>query len=73
MQFEVPYYEYNSILLTVYRQLKVRVGEWDASAYKGPEQFRHEEYLVPRYAVHRNCFDFYWEPPQAKYYPAPTV
>ena len=55
MQFEVPYYEYDKILWTVSRQLKVRVGEWDASAYKGPEQFRHEEYLVPRYALHSNC------------------
>jgi len=32
--------------------LKVRVGEYDASAYKEPEQYRHEEYSVVSAAIH---------------------
>jgi len=32
--------------------LKVRVGEWDASAFKRPERYEHEEYRVTRVSVH---------------------
>jgi len=32
--------------------LKVRVGEWDASGFKSPEQFDHEEYTVVRILKH---------------------
>jgi len=32
--------------------LKVRVGEWDASAFKRPEQYQHEEYRVTRVSIH---------------------
>jgi len=34
------------------RSLKVRVGEYDASAYKRPEQYKHEEYNVLSAAIH---------------------
>merc|ERR1712165_441912 len=34
------------------RSLKVRVGEYDASAYKRPEQYRHEEYSVLSAVIH---------------------
>merc|ERR1711963_345304 len=32
--------------------LKVRVGEWDASGFKSPEQFDHAEYTVVRILKH---------------------
>jgi len=34
------------------RGLKVRVGEYDASAYKAPEQYKHEEYNVISAVTH---------------------
>ena len=34
------------------RGLKVRVGEYDASAFKSPEQQQHEEYSVSRVIKH---------------------
>jgi len=34
------------------RGLKVRVGEYDASAYKRPEQYQHEEYNVQSFVTH---------------------
>jgi len=34
------------------RGLKVRVGEYDASAYKRPEQYKHEEYNVVSAVTH---------------------
>ena len=32
--------------------LKVRVGEYDASAFKSPERYQHEEYRVNRVIFH---------------------
>ena len=34
------------------RGLKVRVGEYDASAFKRPELYQHEEYSVTRIVKH---------------------
>jgi hypothetical protein len=37
---------------TGFRNLKVRIGEWDASGFNQPETREHEEYSVDRIVVH---------------------